>query len=50
VAVTGQMVVETGMMTVVTAVDRLGQSVTVSAQEIMVEMAVLKIVDVVNWT
>jgi hypothetical protein len=48
VAVTGQMVVDTGMMMVVTAVDRLGQSVTVAAQEIMVETAVLKIVEVVN--
>lgn len=47
-AVTGQMVVDTGMMMVVTAVDRLGQSVTVAAQEIMVETAVLKIVEVVN--
>jgi hypothetical protein len=48
VAVTGQMVVDTGMMMVVTAVDRLGQSVTVAAQEIMVETAVLKMVEVVN--
>jgi hypothetical protein len=42
------MVVDTGMMMVVTAVDRLGQSVTVAAQEMMVETAVLKIVEVVN--
>lgn len=47
-AVTGQMVVDTGIMMVVTAVDRLGQSVTVAAQEIMVETAVLKMVEVVN--
>jgi hypothetical protein len=42
------MVVDTGMTMVVTAVDRAGQSVTVAAQEIIVETAVLKIVEVVN--
>jgi hypothetical protein len=40
VAVTGQMVVETGIMTVVKAVDLAGQSVIEAAQEMMVETEV----------
>ena len=48
VAVTGQMVVETGTITVVRTVEWAGQFVTVSAQLMMVETWVSKIVEVVS--
>lgn len=48
VAVTGQIVVETGTITVVRTVEWAGQFVTVSAQLMMVETWVSKIVEVVS--
>jgi hypothetical protein len=48
VAVTGQIVVETGTITVVRTVEWAGQFVTVSAQLMMVETRVSKIVEVVS--
>lgn len=48
VSVTGQIVVETGIITVVTIVERAGQSVTSGPHEIMVAVEVENTVDVVN--
>jgi hypothetical protein len=51
VAVTGQMVVPTTMVSVVMNVDRslAGQSVTDAAQDVIVRISVVTMVDVVNW-
>lgn len=48
VAVTGQTVVPTTLVSVTRTVERAGQLVTVAAQLIVVEVIVVKIVDVVN--
>ena len=48
VAVTGQMVVETGMTTVVRTVERAGQLVTSGPQLMMVDTDVVKTVEVVS--
>ena len=48
VSVTGQIVVETATVTIVVATDRAGQFVTVSAQLVMVETEVVKMVDVLR--
>ena len=48
VAVTGQIVVETGITTVVRTVERAGQFVTSGPHEIIVEIEVEKMVEVVN--
>jgi hypothetical protein len=48
VSVTGQMVVETAMVTTVVTTELAGQSGTVGAHEVMVWMLVVKTVDVLS--
>lgn len=48
VSVTGQMVVETATVTIVVVTERAGQFVTVSAQLVIVETEVVKMVDVLR--
>lgn len=50
VSVTGQTVVEMGIVEVTTVVESAGQSVTSAAQLVMVTSLVVKIVEVVIWT